>query len=250
MYNDIYPIIGISGNILVDEGGMFPGYERAYVNDDYIKAVSGCGAVPYIIPVLNDDEIIKEQIKNIDGLIMSGGYDINPLLWGEEPNEKLGDIMPKRDTFDMKLLKYALEMKKPVLGICRGEQVINVNGGGSLYQDLSLMDGSYIKHNQKHLSSVPTHTVVLKPGSRLRNIIGKEEITVNSFHHLAVRDVAPGYSVAAEAKDGVIEAIEKDGEDFVIGVQWHPEMMSETSYDMKKIFRAFVDEALKKKSNT
>ncbi len=237
--------IGISGSLLIDEGGMFPGYERAYVNNDYIQSVAMCKAVPYIVPIVNDDEIIKEQILNMDALILSGGHDVNPLNWGEEPNQKLGGILPKRDTFDFKLLKFALEMKKPILGICRGEQVINVYGGGSLYQDLSLIEGCYIKHNQQHLSNVATHTAIIKEGTKLYKILGEKEIHINSFHHLAINKIADGYIVSAVSKDGVVEAIEKEGEDFVIGIQWHPEMMTKDYSIMQKIFKALVDEASK-----
>lgn len=238
-----YPVIGISGNLLIDEGGMFPGYERAYVNNDYIQSVAMCKAVPYIVPMVYDDELIKEQVSNIDALILSGGQDVNPLMWGEEPHNKLGSIMPKRDTFDMKLLKYALEMKKPVLGICRGEQMINVAEGGSLYQDLSLIEGSYIKHNQQHLSNIPTHTAQIKEGTKLYEILGEKEVLVNSFHHLGVNKVAPGYIISAVAKDGLVEAIEKEGDEFVIGIQWHPEMMTKDCDNMKKIFKALVKKA-------
>lgn len=245
MKNKKYPIIGISGSILIDEGGMFPGYERAYVNNDYIQSLVRCKAVPYIVPMIDDEELIREQIINIDALILSGGQDINPLLWNEEPHNKLGTIMPKRDTFDSKLFKIALELKKPVLGICRGEQIINVVEGGSLYQDISLIENSYVKHNQQCLPSVATHTAQIKEGTKLYEILNEKEVHVNSFHHLGVKKVAPGYIVSATAKDGVVEAIEKIGEDFVIGVQWHPEMMTKDCSKMKNIFMALVNAASK-----
>ncbi|MEG1131510.1 MAG: gamma-glutamyl-gamma-aminobutyrate hydrolase family protein [Romboutsia sp.] len=239
------PIIGISGSLIIDEGGMFPGYERAYVNNDYVQSVAMCKAIPYIVPMVYDDEIIKAQVENIDALILSGGHDVNPLNWGEEPHQKLGGILPKRDTYDFKLLQFALEMKKPILGICRGEQVINVFGGGSLYQDLSLIDECYVKHNQQHLSNVATHTANIKEGTKLYEILGEKEIHVNSFHHLAANKIANGYIVSATSKDGVIEAIEKEGDDFVIGVQWHPEMMTKDYPIMQKLFQALVNEATK-----
>ena len=239
------PVIGISGSILVDEGGMFPGYERAYVNDDYVQTVASCDAIPYIVPMINDEDLIRCQVSNLDALILSGGHDVNPLKYGEEPHGKLGGILPKRDEFDIKLLKIALEMNKPILGICRGEQIVNVAEGGSLYQDLSLIEGCYIKHNQQHLSNVPTHTVEIKEGTRLHKILGETTVLANSFHHLAVNKVAPGYIISATAKDGVVEAIEKEGEQFVIGIQWHPEMMAKENTVMKKIFTALVEEARK-----
>lgn len=245
MRNKMYPIIGISGSILIDEGGMFSGYERAYVNNDYIQSVAGCRAVPYIIPIVEDDEIIRAQVENIDALILSGGQDVNPLLWNEEPHNKLGTIMPKRDTFDSKLFKIALELKKPILGICRGEQLINVAEGGSLYQDISLIENAYIKHDQQCSPHVATHTVKIKKDTKLYEILNENEVQVNSFHHLGVNKVAPGYIVSATSKDGVVEAIEKVGEDFVIGVQWHPEMMTKECPKMKKIFMALIEAASK-----
>lgn len=245
MENKQYPIIGISGSLIIDEGGMFPGYERAYVNNDYIQSVAMCKAIPYMVPMITDEDLIREQVANVDALILSGGHDVNPLMWNEEPHGKLGGILPKRDTYDMKLLKIALEMKKPILGICRGEQLINVGEGGSLYQDLSLIEGSYIKHNQQHLSNVPTHTACIKKGTKLHEILGEDEILINSFHHLAINKVAPGYIVSATAKDGVVEAIEKEGDHFVMGIQWHPEMMTKDYPKMQKIFMALVKEASK-----
>lgn len=239
------PIVGISGSLIIDEGGMFPGYERAYVNNDYVQSVAICNAIPYIVPMIYDDELIREQVSNIDALILSGGQDVNPLLYGQEPHNKLGSIMPKRDTYDMKLIKFALEMKKPILGICRGKQILNVSEGGTLYQDLSLMEGSYIKHNQQHLSNIPTHTVEVKEGTRLHKILGKTTLLTNSFHHIGIDKVAPGYVVAARAKDGVVEAIEKEGEDFVLALQWHPEMMTKDDDNMKKIFTALIEESRK-----
>lgn len=243
MKNKKYTIIGISGSILIDEGGMFSGYERAYVNNDYIQSLVRCKAILYIVPMIDDEELIRQQVINIDALILSGGQDINPLLWNEEPHNKLGMIMPKRDTFDSKLFKIALELKKPVLGICRGEQIINVVERGSLYQDISLIENAYVKHNQQCLPNIATHTVEIKEGTKLYEILKEKEVRVNSFHHLCVKNIAPGYIVSATAKDGVAEAIEKVGEDFVIGVQWHPEMMTKDCPKMKKIFMALVNAA-------
>ncbi|WP_035289435.1 gamma-glutamyl-gamma-aminobutyrate hydrolase family protein [Clostridium sp. KNHs214] len=241
---DKKPVIGISGSVIVDDGGMFPGYERAYVNDDYIKAVTLAGGIPVMLPMVYEEEIIRKQLEAVDGLVMSGGHDVNPLLYGEEPSQKLGGILPKRDVFDCTLIKIAMEMKKPILGICRGHQIINVVNGGNLYQDLSFIDGCYIKHNQGSLSNVPTHTVKVEKNTKLNVILGDEVIT-NSFHHLAVKDVAPGFKAVAMAKDGVIEAIEKEGEHFVMGIQWHPEMMAKENEKMLGVFKKLVQESAK-----
>lgn len=239
------PIIGVTGSLIIDEGGMFPGYERAYVNNDYIQSVVMAGGVPFIIPMVYDENIIRTQLECVDALIISGGHDINPLMYGEEPSQKLGAILPKRDTFDAAVVKLAMEMKIPTIGICRGEQMLNVANGGTLYQDLSFIDGCYIKHNQGALPSTATHTTSIVEGTKLHAILG-DTVMTNSFHHLAVKDVAPGFKVAALSKDGVVEAIEKEGEQFVIGLQWHPEMMAKDHPVMLKIFEKLIEEAKKK----
>ena len=184
-------------------------------------SVAMTGGTPFIIPIVYDENIIRSQVECIDALILSGGHDVNPLLYGEEPMQKLGEILPKRDTFDTILVKIAMELHKPILGICRGEQILNVINGGSLHQDLSYIDGCYIKHNQGSLPSAATHTVQVVEGTRLYDIIGDTVLT-NSFHHLAVKEVAPGFKICAISKDGIIEAIEKDGDEFMLGIQWHP----------------------------
>ena len=239
-------VVGISGSYMIDEGGMFPGYKRSYVNDDYVQSVVMAGGIPYIIPVVHDEEVIKEQLKNVDALILSGGHDVNPLEWGEEPSSKLGGILPIRDKFDIALMKIADDMKMPILGVCRGEHIIAVAKGGSLYQDLSFIDGSYIKHNQGHLSNVATHSADVEKNSKLYEILG-ETAMINSFHHLGVKDLPCGYKVVAKAKDGLVEAIEKQGEHFVLGVQWHPEMMTKDSSEMLNIFKRLIEEARKTK---
>lgn len=241
------PIIGVTGSLIIDEGGMFPGYERAYVNNDYIQSVVMAGGVPFIIPMVYDENIIKGQLECIDALIISGGHDINPLMYGEEPSQKLGAILPKRDTFDATVVKLAMEMKIPTIGICRGEQMLNVANGGTLYQDLSFIEGCYIKHNQGALPSTATHTTSIVEGTKLHAILG-DTVMTNSFHHLAVKDVAPGFKVAALSKDGVVEAIEKEGEQFVIGLQWHPEMMAKDHPIMLKLFEKLIEEAKNKEA--
>lgn len=233
------PIIGISGNFIMDKGGMFPGYKRAYVNDDYVKAVAMAGGIPYIIPIVNDEDLAKEQMSNVDALILSGGYDVNPLIYGEEPKQKLGAILPERDKFDIWLLKEACKMNKPVLGICRGIQLINAAFGGTINQDLSYDENCYIKHFQETSPSTAGHTVEIVEGSRLNSILSSK-VTTNSFHHQSLNRVAEGFKIAARTKDGTIEAIEKEGENFVMGIQWHPEMMSSSSPEMLNIFKELI----------
>lgn len=240
------PIIGISGSWIIETEYGFAGYKRAYVNDDYVQSVLRAGGIPLILPIVEDLAVIESYIEQIDGLIMSGGHDVNPILFNEEPSNKLGDILPERDAFDIALIKSCMKAKKPLLGICRGEQILNVANGGTLYQDLSFAPNSSIKHNQKTNYDFATHSVDIEKGSKLYEILG-EEILVNSFHHLAVKDVAPDFKIVATSKDGIVEGIEKIGDEFIIGVQWHPEMLSKKYSNMAKLFERLVAEAKKGK---
>lgn len=167
------PIIGILGNLIIMENGMFPGLERSYVNNDYINAVLKGGGSPVIIPVNTDKEVIKKQIEMVDGVLISGGWDINPQLYGEETREETTFIYPEVDEFDLIAISIALELKKPILGVCRGLQILNVSLGGTLYQDNNLIEGSYIKHTQSSKRHVATHKVDVKEGSILEGILGK-----------------------------------------------------------------------------
>lgn len=220
------PIIGISGSILSHENeGVFSGYERAYVNDDYILSVSKAGGIPYIVPIVDNDDDIKEQASHLDGLILSGGYDVDPVYWGEEIYSKLGRIFPRRDNHEVKLVKYAYQMNKPILGICRGCQIINVAFGGNLYQDISLIENCYIKHSQNAKPYEATHSLITRDRSVIRDIVG-EKVRVNSFHHMAIKDLGENLIATGYSADNVIESIEyMENGNFILGVQFHPEMM-------------------------
>lgn len=238
------PIIGISGSIIIDDGGIFPGYRRSYVNDDYIDSVIQNGGIPYIIPFNEDEEVVKEQLLNVQGLILSGGHDVDPHNYGEEPKQKLGDIWPERDKFDMRLLKLAEENGIPVLGICRGAQIINVYHGGTLYQDLSYRKEKTLKHSQGQTPTLLTHTVKTVAGTKIAELLGKKEMQTNSFHHQLIKDVAPDLKAVATAPDGVVEGLEnKQGN--VIAVQWHPEMLHRNPdvAFMNNLFKFVVDNA-------
>jgi len=179
----------------------------------------------------------------VDGLLISGGQDVNPQNYGEEPLPNLGDIFPERDDFEYGLLKAALEAKKPVLGICRGVQIINTYFKGSLYQDLSYMGIDVLKHNQVNTPSRVTHSVTVDKNSKLFEIFGEEKFMVNSFHHQAIKEVGNGLVKTAAAPDGITEAVEKTDYPFLVGVQWHPEMLHESVEMMNKLFARFIREA-------
>lgn len=236
------PVIGISGSILTDQGGIFPGYERAYVNYDYCTSIVRNGGAPFIIPVHNDEDVIARQVEQIDALILSGGQDVFPQNYGQEPKLKLGDTFPARDAFEFKLIQLAMEKQIPILGICRGFQILNVYFGGTLYQDASYIDNGKepVKHWQGHQPTLQTHSVTIEKNSKLHEIIGQEKILVNSFHHQCVDQVGAGLRVLAQAEDGVVESIEKEDYPFLLGVQWHPEMLSKEVDSMAAIFRTLI----------
>lgn len=238
------PIIGITCNTTLVEGTAQPGITRTFVNTDYIEAVALAGGVPLLLPSISDPALICEQVLAIDGLILSGGPDIDPLLYGEEPLAKLETVNKNRDHYELSVIQQAAKLKKPILGICRGIQFINVAFGGTLYQDLSYIDNCTIKHSQTTTQRNDLwHSVTVKSSSKLAQIIGQNELLVNSYHHQAVKTVAPDFTIVARAKDQVIEAIERPGEHFVLGIQWHPELLAKQNAFMLSLFQTLVTKA-------
>ncbi len=238
------PIIGMSTALINDKDKGFSGSERVYVNRDFVNAVIKAGGVPMLIALNTDKEVIKAQMEVIDGLIITGGNDVFPLNYGEEPHRLLQKTRPERDEFDFELIKYAKEKKIPILGVCRGMQIMNVYAGGTLYQDLSLIEGETLRHVQKEDRFVKTHSVDIEEGSLLSTIY-PDEIMVNSYHHQAIKDVAGEYEVISRAKDGIVEAIEHKDYPFLLGVQWHPEMLSVRCDEAVKIFKLLIDSSSK-----
>lgn len=237
------PVIGILTSILLKNDTPFLGLERSYVNHDYITAIEAAGGVPIMLPVVERDETVMRQVESVDAILLSGGYDPNPLLYGENPNRRIDFIFPEVDEHQLKAIHVASAAGKPILGICRGLQMINIAFGGTLYQDLSLIPNSYIQHQQKSRKHSAGHQVSIVGSSMLADIMGETEIVTNSFHHLAVKDVAPGFAASAFAADGVIEAIERTDRTPVMAVQWHPEMMWEKDHSMLALFTGLVDAA-------
>lgn len=234
------PIIGISGTLMKDNNDLFEGYEKAYVMDDYVQAVLRSGAVPIVLPIIKDSEKIKEYAKIIDGLILTGGHDVNPLLYGEEPDVKTTEILPKRDFLDYELIKHITALNKPILAVCRGMQILNTYHGGTLYQDNSYCKTFHIKHMQNGNPDVATHTIMIEPNSILESALGNHT-TVNSFHHQSVKELANGFKIVATSKDGIVEAIEKDDDQWCLGVQFHPEIMSHHDNKMQILFDLLIE---------
>jgi len=240
------PLIGILTNLLTVESGVFSGTERIYVNRDYITSILRAGGTPILLPIISDFEAMCQQIESVDAILISGGQDVHPLHYKEEPSRLLEAVCLERDEYEMAVIKHAFQLQKPIFGICRGLQLINVVFGGSLYQDIANdFPMSSFQHTQKSKKDDALHTVDIAQESWLSNVLEKEVLLTNSFHHQAIKNLAPGFRASAWAKDGVIEGIEKIDGPFIAGVQWHPEMMTEKHLDMHQLFCAFVAEASK-----
>lgn len=227
--------------------GVMPQYSekdmRLMIVSDFFDAVAQAGGIPVLLPLFSHIEDVKESLERFDGFLYPGGSDINPLLFGEDARPECGGILPARDSFELDLLPAILRSGKPVFGVCRGIQVMNVALGGTLYQDIATQDvtaQTKIGHYQKAGDAVLTHSVYVKKGTLLYDIVGKERLLVNSFHHQACRRLGEGIILNAAAKDGVVEAISLEDHRFFLGVQWHPEHLYNVSEDMKKLWNAFV----------
>ncbi len=207
---------------------------------NYSRAVEKAGGVPLVIPSLEDRDNIIELVSYFHGLLLSGGGDPDPFIFHQEPLPQQGTIEPQRDKLEIILVKESLKKDLPLLGICRGMQVINIAAGGTIYQDLGSQRKKVIKHMQQAPRWYPTHKVSLARESKLAFIMGMEELRVNSFHHQGVARVAPGFMACAHARDGVVEALEHPEKKFVLGVQWHPEAMWFRDNNMLKLFTHLI----------
>ena len=214
------------------------------LGDSYVKAVTQAGGVPVLLPNNLDISTVEEIAEGLDGILFSGGGDVDPVIFGERATDKLGAVTPRRDEFELALARYVIEKTdKPVLGICRGIQVLNVAMGGTLHIDLP-SDGKLCHSLTMYPRNVRSHEITVQPGTRLEQVMGLAG-KVNSFHHQAIRDLAEGLQVTAvSADDSVIEAVEAPGDRYILGVQWHPEELVEFP-EARELFRSFVDAAAK-----
>lgn len=213
--------------------------DRMGINSDYVYSIEKAGAYPIIFPLINDEDYIEEILKTVDGIVLTGGDDINPLIYKEEPLALQGDIDDVRDIFDFKVIDKAIKLNKAILAICRGHQSLNVYFGGTLYQDVSYGYKDPMKHAQKANKNLGTHTVEFTKNSTLYNIFGDKVIT-NSYHHQCIKDLGEGVIATGHSKDGVIEGVEIKNHPNIISVQWHPEKMLGNE-EMGKFFKYFVD---------
>ncbi len=237
------PVIGVTANLREDpkseEQRPLGHFVRA--DFDYVDGVVGAGGIPMVLPPIV--EMAEKVAGRIDGLLLSGGSDLDPSYYGEEPVPELNPTVPKRDAFEMAIVEHALERGVPVFGICRGLQVLNVALGGTLYQDLpSQLHPDLIAHRQQVPKWQWTHEVEIDADSKVAGIMETDDIRVNSYHHQAIKDLSDDLVAVAHSSDGVIEAAESPNlsERWLVGVQWHAEAMRDVGPENRNLFRAHV----------
>lgn len=233
------PLIGICGSVDKDES-------RQFILRDYMRVVAEAGGAPLLLSMDMTAAELAACAARLDGLLLAGGGDIAPALYGQAPIAQLGEVSALRDEAETAMLKAFLPTRKPLLGICRGIQMLNVALGGTLYQDLGVQYRQPnglppLNHQQAEPYSQPCHRVTLEPASLLSRLLGETTLTVNSMHHQAVWALAPGCAVVARGEDGVIEAVELAELPFGLAVQWHPERLRDEA--SRRLFAAFVGAA-------
>lgn len=243
------PIIAITADSIVEAQTVINQISADFAPRDLKEAIIAAGGIPVIFPFPDRSELGEEMaralVTTVDGIIIPGGPDVDPTYYQEEPIRELGRTAYQRDAFEFPLVKAAKEAGVPVFGICRGLQVINVAFGGNLYQDLTVQNPeSYMKHSQLAPGGFPTHYVKVSQSSAFYETLG-ERAYVNSRHHQAVKELAPGFEVTASAADGVVEAIETPDK-LITAVQWHPENMWRLDDKQLDLFRWFVDKCRSK----
>ena len=234
------PLIGLP-TLAIPPGPKPPRYG---INQSYVRALVAAGCAPVLIPLLDDDERLRAIYERLDGIVFPGGADIAPGEYHEEPIADLNVVEAPRDRTELTLARWAFADDLPTLGICRGQQVLNVALGGSLWQDLRYQGVTDVEHSDAdgRVRSALIHRVRLDPDSRLAQLIDEIDIEVNSLHHQAVKTVAPQLRVTGQSDDGVIEALESRERRFMIAVQWHPEEIDDLGW-VRRLFQGFVKAA-------
>lgn len=217
--------------------------ESVWMLPGYLDGIREAGGLPIVFPFTGDAGEIAQLTDLCNGFLLTGGHDVSPALYGEEPLKELVSCCEKRDALETAVLRRALERDKPVLGICRGIQLINAALGGTLYQDLPRQHPSRTEHRQQPPYHIPAHQVTILPDTPLYELLGGETLTVNSYHHQAIRDLAEGLRPMAAAPDGLVEAVWKPDCRFLWAVQWHPEFAFRTDAASRAIFARFVQAA-------
>lgn len=240
------PLIGIPGQTLQAIDDIPEGLPHSWVmNSRYFMAAAEAGGIPVMIPLfVEDHDILRAAYDRLDGVLLAGGVDMHPITYGEPPHPRLGKTDQARDIVELALAKWAIADRKPILGLCRGSQVLNVALGGTLWQDIEAQVPTAIKHDcfptEGYSRDYLAHEVSIAPGSRLHGAFEIASVPVNSMHHQAVKTLAPSLYASAHAPDGMVEAIESGTDHFLVGVQWHPEIFEDRDERTRKLFRDFV----------
>ena len=227
------PLVGIT---LGD--GDEPGLHA--VREDYVRSVEQAGAVPVVLPPVRPEDV-PALLDRLDGVLLSGGVDVDPALYGQERHPKLGRVNRRRDDFELALTREALRRDQPVFAICRGHQVLNVASGGTLVQDIPSLIAGAVEHDGRGPRCRRSHRVEVTASSRLREILGEDAVSVNSLHHQAVDRIGEGLVMSARSEDGVVEGLEMPGRRFVLAVQWHPESFWNRSDSFQSLFDAHAE---------
>lgn len=236
------PIIGITAGKEKSDTNI----QKITLIDKYVEAILHAGGIPLIIPAVTSKDLISSIFQKIDGVLLTGGGDIETLRYNGENHPRVYGVDVERDQLEIDLVLSAVTNKKPLLGICRGIQIINVALGGDLYSDISDQRENSLRHDwfPDYPRDMLAHEVLALNNSRLHEITGCDQMKVNSLHHQGIRSIAPGLTATAFAEDGIIEAVEMDDHPFFLGVQWHPEWIYNQN-TTKQIFKTFIQTTIK-----
>ena len=233
------PLLGISPDV---EGEAEA--SRYVVKTAYAEAVLRAGGLPLVLSVSADASVVDAYLDRVSGVVVTGGaFDVPPEAYGQAARDGLGPLKPSRTAFETLLLQAALRRKLPILAVCGGMQLLNVVLGGTLYQDLARELPDAKEHEQRNARSQPSHPVDVRDGSLLAEVLGRGQLMVNSTHHQAISQLAPSLRVSATAPDGVVEAVESTEHPFALGVQWHPELLLQSTPLQLGLYRALVQKA-------
>jgi len=238
------PSIGITADISAAPKRRFTASNEPtiFLPRRYNRAVEMSGGIPLLLPFTASRALIRQYIDRLDGLVISGGaFDIHPSYYNENPIKEIGAIKEERTEFELEMTHLALKRDLPLLGICGGAQAINVVLGGSLYQDIATQAPHADQHEQGAKKEIGGHKVIIARGTRLEKILRRRTLEVNTTHHQAVKEIGKGLIVNAIAEDGLIEGIESSRHSFVLGVQWHPEVLAPRHVPQRRIFSFFID---------
>lgn len=231
------PIIGLLAEVDADK--------KNGLNYSYSAAIEAAGGIAVLLPYTESEATLSDYTALCDGFFFTGGADIDPKHFGEQIHPACGQIYEHRDALELSIFPLALKSGKPILGICRGLQLINVALGGTLYQDLPTEYAVTLSHRQTEPATAPSHGIKILKDTPLHALIGKEYMTGNSFHHQAIQTLGKGLSVTARAEDGVIEAVTYEGDSYLRAYQWHPERLCTSDADNLRLFEEFIGKCKK-----